>query len=300
NVTGDNCKPLWKGCRRNTECCSKNCERSRPTDSFGFCGPSAEDRKFDGPCAPLWYKYCKTDEVCCTKHCTKEPTWSYGYCDIKARKNDSSSTIAPNIDRIENNCGKRGQRFTGGRIIGGIIGAISINEASTYIEFDRLVIHPSFSNETGKYANDIALLHTTKQMNLYPTVRNINSICLPNQNEEYRGRAEASGWGQIDNEGTTASRLMAVDLTVYDDEVCEEQYDEFDGKIMLCAGNLSGGKDSCLGDSGGPLIISKSGFAYLIGIVSFGPRDRSCGRENTVAVYTKVSHYVDWINRTIK
>jgi secreted trypsin-like serine protease len=56
------------------------------------------------------------------------------------------------------------------------------------------------------------------------------------------------------------------------------------------------GKDSCQGDSGGPLMkyMNDNGqnYWYLAGVVSFG---KGCGREDTPAIYTKVSEYIPWI-----
>lgn len=53
------------------------------------------------------------------------------------------------------------------------------------------------------------------------------------------------------------------------------------------------GKDSCEGDSGGPLqyFPPTSKIATVVGIVSFGI---SCG---TIlpSIYTRVAYYVDWI-----
>ena len=51
------------------------------------------------------------------------------------------------------------------------------------------------------------------------------------------------------------------------------------------------GKDSCTGDSGGPLICN----GQAVGIVSYG--DTQCGFYP--AVYTRLKPYENWINETI-
>lgn len=55
----------------------------------------------------------------------------------------------------------------------------------------------------------------------------------------------------------------------------------------------SNGKDSCEGDSGGPLQYFPPGskIATVVGIVSFGI---TCG-SILPGIYTRVAYYVDWI-----
>lgn len=54
---------------------------------------------------------------------------------------------------------------------------------------------------------------------------------------------------------------------------------------MICAGVPDGTKDSCFGDSGGPLTDSKG---TLIGIVSWGI---DCADKNYPGVYTRVASH---------
>jgi suppressor of tumorigenicity protein 14 len=70
---------------------------------------------------------------------------------------------------------------------------------------------------------------------------------------------------------------------------------------MFCAGgNRDAGKDSCGGDSGGPLmakVIDPTGQSVLVqaGIVSWGPTD-GCGLIDYSGVYVKLTRFSDWIN----
>lgn len=66
---------------------------------------------------------------------------------------------------------------------------------------------------------------------------------------------------------------------------------------QICAGGEKG-KDSCNGDSGGPLMyfmVGEDGAKqwYEEGIVSFGPTE--CGGDLTPAVYTRTARYMNWI-----
>ena len=68
---------------------------------------------------------------------------------------------------------------------------------------------------------------------------------------------------------------------------------------MVCAGYEQGGRDSCTGDSGGPL-LRQPGFKkpwQVVGITSWGIL---CGLRRKPGVYTRVYPYLDWINQRIK
>lgn len=74
---------------------------------------------------------------------------------------------------------------------------------------------------------------------------------------------------------------------------------------MICAGVPSGGKDSCNGDSGGPLMVRRADGGWIqVGIVSWGKMplgaQTACGLPSLYGVYTRVSNYFDWIGNTIR
>lgn len=84
-------------------------------------------------------------------------------------------------------------------------------------------------------------------------------------------------------------------------QVCEPAYRSGGRNLKLtsgqiCAGGIPG-KDSCKGDSGGPLMYENGRTWEVVGVVSFGPTP--CGLPNVPGVYTKVHEYNDWIRSNI-
>ena len=105
-------------------------------------------------------------------------------------------------------------------------------------------------------------------------------------------------------DGPTSSTLQVVQLPVVSNERCKQAFARFpttviDDKVM-CAGELTGGKDTCKGDSGGPLMLGRVyenvSVFYQIGVVSYGFR---CAEEGYPGVYSRVSAFLDWISDNI-
>ena len=90
-------------------------------------------------------------------------------------------------------------------------------------------------------------------------------------------------------------RLRNAMIPTRSPEACTGEYavEAYDGANMICAGYDTGIVDSCQGDSGGPLVARDfAGRVYQIGIVSHG---ESCGVRRAPAVYTRVSHFRDFV-----
>jgi hypothetical protein len=94
---------------------------------------------------------------------------------------------------------------------------------------------------------------------------------------------------------------LQVWLPVVSNDDCGRVYQEKRvdiGSGQLCAGGVQG-KDSCTGDSGGPLMStgtsSRDGRTryFVAGVVSYGPEP--CGKKDWPGVYTRVASYTDWI-----
>lgn len=59
------------------------------------------------------------------------------------------------------------------------------------------------------------------------------------------------------------------------------------------------GKDTCSGDSGGPLIVrnGQDSPMWLSGIVSFGTHTCGAGKP---AVFTNIKHFIPWIQANLR
>lgn len=106
-----------------------------------------------------------------------------------------------------------------------------------------------------------------------------------------------AGWGSNGTVYSTLKQYVSVPYVPLDQCQVSYQTPRHEAQLnytQICAGGENG-KDSCGGDSGGPL-MQEIGFTYVVvGVVSYGPRE--CGQKNKPAVYTHVYQYLDWIQK---
>ncbi|CAH1104153.1 unnamed protein product [Psylliodes chrysocephalus] len=158
---------------------------------------------------------------------------------------------------------------------------------------EKIVIHPSYNAKI--FSNDIAIIKLKGEANFH--YENVQPICLPVESELTSRSAIVSGWG-VTEDGYKSQVLLEARLPILPLSDCQKLYKSFASitRNQICAGGVKG-RDTCGGDSGGPLkdIGDVNGSSRYIqyGIVSFGPR--FCGADGKPGIYTKVSSYMNWI-----
>ncbi|XP_063913176.1 serine protease snake-like [Zophobas morio] len=183
----------------------------------------------------------------------------------------------------------------------------TIKDANSEVfKISEVHIHPKY--RISSYYHDIALFKTERQVHF---MSHIKPACLQVPRNFSITNLEAIGWGRTGFLDEGSGHLLKADLSVVNHSTCAKRYadvartrkltesilDEF----QICAGS-SEGKDTCLGDSGGPLhyelyrIHTVDNHFVVAGITSFG---KGCGGNNSVGVYTRVSAYVRWIENIV-
>ncbi|XP_060516368.1 serine protease nudel-like [Cylas formicarius] len=159
----------------------------------------------------------------------------------------------------------------------------------------RIIVHSGYLDFG--FINDISLLQMDRPVVFSDYVR---PVCLPqpDHNLEDGRLCTVIGWGQLFEVGRIfPDTLQEVQIPIISTLECRKRTLFFPlYKItddMFCAGYERGGRDACLGDSGGPLMCPEpNGRWTLYGITSNG---YGCARANRPGVYTKVANYVEWI-----
>ena len=142
----------------------------------------------------------------------------------------------------------------------------------------KMIIHEDW--DIARHGNDIALIKLSAPASSAPI--SLAADAKPGTT------SRQLGWGCTNTERCD----LPVTLQQRDTKVLPEtDCSRIDGLLELCNDNLGGKAGVCLGDSGGPQIVGKTGSFELIGVTSRG--DFPCGVLPSVS--TDATAYANWI-----
>lgn len=155
-------------------------------------------------------------------------------------------------------------------------------DKGTAFKVANVTVHPK--NDPKLMTYDACVVELATPLPLGPTIQPIAMV----DTEPATGTDTiVSGFGLLSLQPfTKSSNLQAVHVPIVDHALCAKQ----NVKVlpvtadMICAGLPQGGKDSCKGDSGGPLMVDRK----LAGIVSWG---YDCAKPNYPGVYSSVGNW---------
>lgn len=166
----------------------------------------------------------------------------------------------------------------------------------------RIVAHPGYDPDS--QANDIALVRLERIAG--PLIAEIQAAggTAPRRGivlgfgSFYEGRLAANALLSSGGPAAQVSdRLRQAAVETIPPEACAARLGEYataPAASQLCA--AAGARETCVGDSGAPLVVDGDGVDRVAGIVSLGS---GCGTERPVTVYTRVANYADWIAATL-
>ncbi|KAJ8922954.1 hypothetical protein NQ315_001500 [Exocentrus adspersus] len=161
------------------------------------------------------------------------------------------------------------------------------------------IVHPEYQGGVGPH--DIALIRLASALLLN---RYVQPGQLPQEGAEPVGETLLVGWGSTGGIilPQMPNTLQRVNIPIVPIRDCHTALSDLLNTVdiplnldaNICTGPLNLGISACSGDSGGPLIQDDQ----IVGIVSWGITP--CGTVGAPSVYTKVSHYIEWITANIQ
>lgn len=159
---------------------------------------------------------------------------------------------------------------------------------------DLIIRHPGYNDDL---QNDLALLRLATPATVDPLFAvdddSLTSLLVLNDS------VTALGWGSTSTVTINKSAtLQEVPLEFIPRDICNNSthYDGVLPQHVICAGYTNSvPRDTCFGDSGGPLLLAIGGGAWRqVGITSFGA-EAGCAQANFPGVYTRVGAYDDFV-----
>ncbi|CAI6091964.1 hypothetical protein V2G26_013464 [Clonostachys chloroleuca] len=171
-------------------------------------------------------------------------------------------------------------------------GSLTWASGGTQVGVSSITVNPAYDEST--ISNDVAVWQLAQSIE---EGSGISYATLPQDGSDPAANSTVTvaGWGLLQENGQDLpADLMKVSVPVVSRQKCRSQYGQNAiTDTMFCAGLEEGGKDSCSGDSGGP-IIDESG--TLVGLVSWG---QGCAQAGFSGVYARLGALLDFINENV-
>jgi hypothetical protein len=159
---------------------------------------------------------------------------------------------------------------------------------------DAVWVHPRFTSGA-VFTNDVAVLRVTQDMGIDPILLN------PNAASEASGQSQTiTGWGTMAGRDVAetfepSDMLQKATLLAMRQSDCAAAYARVNYRVttdMLCA-TASRGRDTCVGDGGGPMFVTtRDKRFYQTGVSSWGV---GCPRDDAPGVFANVRLLSPWI-----
>jgi len=175
-------------------------------------------------------------------------------------------------------------------------------------EVARIISHTDFNANT--ISNDVALLELESAVvGIAPVARAdadfLNEAIAAGRNATALGRGLQTmvTEDKVPTSEPEVNKLFQVELPLVSSDACNQAFLSSLEKLntvtetMFCAGQTEGGKGTCFGDSGGPLLLpGDDGRFRLAGITSWGV---GCAQPELYDVYARVPFFAEEIDAVI-
>ncbi|OWF42408.1 fibrinolytic enzyme, isozyme C-like [Mizuhopecten yessoensis] len=168
------------------------------------------------------------------------------------------------------------------------VGSSSRTTGGTVVQIIAIHKHESYSGSSSGFPNDIAVLETASSLT---NDANAEKADLPDANNNYSGEdCQITGWGRTSSTSSLPATLQVANTKVMTQSSCKQSWGNSINNGHVCV--YTGSNGACNGDSGGPLTCN----SVLVGVTSWGRNGCSVSYPS---VYTRISHYLTWINTKI-
>lgn len=185
------------------------------------------------------------------------------------------------------------------------------NGANSTHAADIYHLHSGYDNTANPIGNDIALIQLSSAIDVSPLPSLVDGTHFDELlTRDAPGRDEALtaiGWGATTtdrNNQAVSPTLQQVALDYVPFSTCNQSWNGFLTPVqssVICAAELNPQdneiENTCLGDSGGPLILGDDPAPYIVGLTSFGSADSCQGGRPTV--FTRVLNMVDFVEENV-